>query len=140
MNKFREKIEEQIEEEKELEQRIRIKQVEEREEEKSESSKFSRFLDDGKISKETAARMLPFVMFLGVIGMLYIANSHFAVRNIRKIDQLNKEVKELTWEYKSLKADLMFKSKMTEVAKKVDTIGLKELVEPPIKIVVESKK
>jgi len=45
----------------------------------------------------------------------------------------------LSWEYKSLKADLMFKSKMTEVAKKVDTLGLKELIEPPKKLIVQSK-
>ena len=34
----------------------------------------------------------------------------------------------------------MFKSKMTEVAKKVDTLGLKELIEPPKKIVVTSNE
>ena len=70
--------------------------------------------------------------------MIYIANSHFAVNNVRRIDKLNKEVKELRWEYKSLKADLMFKSKLTEVAKKVDTLGIKELIEPPKKIIVKS--
>ncbi|MNQ97610.1 hypothetical protein D3C85_1132660 [compost metagenome] len=70
--------------------------------------------------------------------MVYIANSHFAVNNVRRIDKLNKEVKELRWEYKSLKADLMFKSKLTEVAKKVDTLGIKELIEPPKKIIVKS--
>jgi hypothetical protein len=61
-----------------------------------------------------------------------------AMKNIRKIDKLSKEVKELSWEYKSLKADLMFKSKLTEVAKKVDTLGIKELVAPPKKIVVSN--
>ena len=63
-----------------------------------------------------------------------------AVKNIREIDKLNKEVKELSWEYKSLKADLMFKSKLTEVAKKVDTLGIKELTEPPNKIVVSNNE
>jgi hypothetical protein len=63
-----------------------------------------------------------------------------AIKNIRKIDQLNKEVKELSWEYKSLKADLMFRSKLTEVAKKVDTLGIKELTEPPKKILVNSNQ
>ena len=32
----------------------------------------------------------------------------------------------------------MFKSKMTEVAKRVDTLGIKELIEPPKKIIVKS--
>jgi len=62
--------------------------------------------------------MMPFLIFISLLTMLYIGNSHMAVKNIRDIDKLNKEVKELSWEYKSLKADLMFKSKLTEVAKK----------------------
>lgn len=100
---------------------------------------FRKLFVEGAVSKETATDMLPYLIFLCVLGMIYIANSHMAVKNIRNIDGLSKEVKELSWEYKSLKADLMFKSKMTEVAKKVDTLGLKELIEPPKKIIVEVK-
>lgn len=99
-----------------------------------------KFFTEGVISMETATEILPFLIFLCVVVMIYIANSHMAVKNIRKIGVLNKEVKELSWEYKSLKADLMFKSKLTEVAKKVDTLGIKELVEPPKKLIVESNE
>ena len=97
---------------------------------------FKKLFVEGVVSKESATAMMPFLIFLALLTMLYIANSHMAVKNIRDIDKLNKEVKELSWEYKSLKADLMFKSKLTEVAKKVDTLGLKELTEPPKKIIV----
>ena len=105
----------------------------------SDTVLFKRLFVDGAVSKEAATDMLPYLIFLCVIGMVYIANSHMAVKKVRDIDKLSKEVNELSWEYKSLKADLMFKSKMTEVAKKVDTLGLKELVEPPKKIIVRSK-
>lgn len=91
---------------------------------------------EGVVSKEVATEMLPFLVYICVLGMIYIGNSHMAVSNIRSIDKLNKEVSELSWEYKSLKAELMFKSKLTEVARKVDTLGIKELTEPPKKIVV----
>lgn len=97
---------------------------------------FRKLFAEGVVSKEVATEMLPFVVYLCVLGMIYIGNSHMAITNIRNIDKLNKEVSELSWEYKSLKADLMFKSKLTEVAKKVDTLGIKELIEPPKKIVV----
>jgi hypothetical protein len=97
---------------------------------------FRKLFTEGYVSKESATDMLPYLIFLCVLVMFYIANSHMAVKNIRNIDKLGKEVKELSWEYKSLKADLMFKSKMTEVAKKVDTLGIKELIEPPKKIIV----
>jgi len=99
---------------------------------------FRKLFIDGVVSKEAATEMLPFLLFISFLCMLYIANSHMAVNNVRSIDKLNKEVKELSWEYKSLKADLMFKSKLTEVAKVVDTLGIKELTAPPKKIIVSS--
>ncbi|RZL50462.1 MAG: hypothetical protein EOP00_04260 [Pedobacter sp.] len=132
-NQFRKRIEEQEEELRE-EQEIEIPETPAKE--GSTTAFFRKFFTEGVVSKESATDMLPFIIFLCVLGMIYIANSHMAMKNIRSIDKLNKEVKELNWEYKSLKADLMFKSKLTEVAAKVDTLGLKELIEPPKKIVI----
>lgn len=117
-----------------------VEKVTARKEPVSENLFFKKLFAEGVVSKEAATEMLPFLIFLAVLCMLYIANSHMAVKNIRNIDKLNKEVKELSWEYKSLKADLMFKSKLTEVAKKVDTLGIKELIEPPKKIIVSSNE
>ncbi|WP_316792263.1 FtsL-like putative cell division protein [Pedobacter frigoris] len=134
-NKFREHIEN---DEPELEEEIEVKVK--KKEPSTENLFFKKLFTEGVVSKEAATEMLPFLIFLSVLCMLYIANSHMAVKNIRNIDKLNKEVKELSWEYKSLKADLMFKSKLTEVAKKVDTLGIKELIEPPKKIIINSNE
>ncbi|MDO7742275.1 MAG: hypothetical protein MUP99_00815 [Pedobacter sp.] len=134
-NQFREDIEE--EEEELLEEPV-IKLKKPKKETENANLFFKKLFVDGVVSKEAATEMLPFLVFLSLLTMLYIANSHMAVKNIRDIDKLNKEVKELSWEYKSLKADLMFKSKLTEVAKKVDTLGIKELIEPPRKIIISS--
>lgn len=133
-NKFREHIDEEPELEEEIEVKPRRRAPE------NSNAFFKKLFTEGVVSKESATEMLPFLIFLSVLCMLYIANSHMAVKNIRNIDKLNKEVKELSWEYKSLKADLMFKSKLTEVAKKVDTLGIKELTEPPRKIVINSNE
>lgn len=140
MNRFREKLEEELAEEDEpvLKEKEEPKKKESAKE-GSATAFFRKLFVEGAVSKEAATDMLPYLIFLCVLGMIYIANSHMAVKNIRDIDRISKEVKELSWEYKSLKADLMFKSKMTEVAKKVDTLGLEELVEPPKKIIVQSK-
>lgn len=135
-NQFKKKIEEQ--EEELLEQEEQEVQKEPAKE-GSTTAFFRKLFTEGVVSKESATDMLPFLIFLCVLGMVYIANSHMAQKNIRNIDGLSKEVKELSWEYKSLKADLMFKSKLTEVAKKVDTLGIKELIEPPKKIVVNNE-
>jgi cell division protein FtsL len=95
------------------------------------------FLTEGVVSKESATQMMPFIIFLAMLAMVYIATRHFAEKNIRNIDKLTKEVKELSWDFKTLKADLMLKSTQTEVAKQVDTLGLKEPVEPTKKIVIK---
>lgn len=136
-NQFRTRIEEEPElEEEVLDEQPRLK----KKEPENSNAFFRKLFTEGVVSKEAATEMLPFLIFLSVLCMLYIANSHMAVKNVRNIDKLNKEVKELSWEYKSLKADLMFKSKLTEVAKKVDTLGIKELTEPPKKIVINSNE
>jgi hypothetical protein len=88
----------------------------------------------GIIKAETATRALPFVLFLAFLGMIYIANRHLAEKNIRDIDKISKEVKELSWDFKTTKADLAYKSTLTEVAKRADTLGIKESLQPPQKI------
>ncbi len=97
---------------------------------------FTMMFTEGVISKEAATDMLPFIIYVAFLAMIYISNQHFAENNVRNIDKLNKEVKELSWDFKTIKADLMLKSTQTEVAKQVDTLGLKEPIEPPKKIVI----
>ncbi|RYG20889.1 MAG: hypothetical protein EOO07_04055 [Chitinophagaceae bacterium] len=127
----------------EEEEAMALPQAEEKEEQKPEQPEgstlafFRKLFTEGVVSKEAATEVLPFLVFLCVLGMIYIGNSHMAITNIRNIDRLKKEVTELGYEYKSLKAELMFKSKLTEVAKKVDTLGIKELIEPPKRIIVD---
>ncbi len=96
---------------------------------------FTVLMSKSAFSKESAQEALPFILFLALLGMIYIGNRHNAENNIRKIDGLSKEVKELSWDFKTLKADLMFKSRQTEVIVKVDSLlGLKVSVQPPIKL------
>lgn len=93
---------------------------------------------EGVVSKEAATEMLPFILFVAFLGMIYIGNRHFAENNIRSIDKLGREVKELSADYKVLKAELMLRSTKTEIAKLVDTLGIEEPVEPPRKIIVST--
>ena len=135
MNRFREEIEEE-ELEVQEEPVLKVKPEKVKRPESNTGAFFKKLFTEGVVSKEAATEALPFLLFVSFLCMTYIANSHMAVKNIRSIDKLNKEVKELSWEYKSLKADLMFKSKLTEVAKKVDTLGIKVLTVPPKKLIV----
>jgi cell division protein FtsB len=80
---------------------------------------------------------LPFFLFLSVLAIVYIANGHYADNTVRSINKLNRELKELQYEYKTLKSEVMFRSKQSELAKSVEPLGLKELVVPPA-ILVDS--
>ena len=82
-------------------------------------------------------KYIPHTLFLSVIGILYIANNHWAERMIRKIDKMQVEVEELRADYTSLKADYMYASKQSEVARKVLKLGLKESKTPPNKIIAD---
>ena len=97
----------------------------------------TQLLSKGIINAETATKALPFILFVALLGMIYIGNRHLAEKNIRDIDKISKEVKELSWDYKTAKADLAFKSTLTEVAKRADTLGVKEAMQPPQKITAE---
>ena len=77
---------------------------------------------------------IPFFLFAAVLTVLYIANGHYADKTIRKINATAKHLKEMEYEYKTIKRDVIFRSKESELAKAVEPLGLKELTAPPMKI------
>jgi hypothetical protein len=80
---------------------------------------------------------LPKIFFVLFLGLIYIGNSHHAEKTVREIHKIEEEVEDLRADYTTLKADLMFSSKQSEVARKVKEFGLKESLTPPQKIEVE---
>jgi hypothetical protein len=105
--------------------------------ESSPENFFTLWMAKGFITTEAATKALPFILYLALLCMIYIGNSNLAIKNIRLIDKLNKEVKELNWDYKTTKADLAFKSTLTEVEKRADTLGVKVSMQPPQKLTIE---
>jgi len=77
-------------------------------------------------------KQLPFFFFLALLAVIYIYNGHKADKTIRKINSTAKEVKELQYEYISVKGEVMFRSKQSEMIKAVEPMGLKELVLSPV--------
>ena len=80
---------------------------------------------------------LPKILFIMVLGLFYIGNTHYAEKTVRKINHLRVEVEDLRADYTTMKSDLMFSSKQSELSKKVKSMGLKESQVPPHKIVVK---
>ena len=83
---------------------------------------------------------IPFFLFLSVLAVIYIYNGHYADKTIRNINKTAKEVKELQWEYKTVKSEVMFQSKQSELVKAVEPLGLKELTEAPVVLNNEEEK
>lgn len=77
-------------------------------------------------------RNIPYFLFLSVLAVVYIYNGHYSDKTIKNINKTSKELKELQYEYKSLRSEVMFRSKQSELAKAVEPLGLKELVQPPM--------
>lgn len=90
------------------------------------------------LTNESTLRHLPFILFLTLIAIFYIANGYYADDKIREVNKVSNQLKELRSEYISTKSELMFASKQSEVAKSAEALGLKEPVVPPIKIEVDS--
>lgn len=81
-----------------------------------------------------------FFLFLTLLAVLYIANGHKADNTIRDINNTARKVKDLQYEYKSLKSEEMFKSREGQIVEAAAPLGLKIGQEPPVKIVIKNEK
>jgi len=82
---------------------------------------------------------VPRIAFIMALLIFYIANTHYADKVVRNTAKAKSEVEDLRADYTTLKADLMFKSKQSEVAKSVVSMGLEESLVPPYKIEIEKE-
>ena len=78
-----------------------------------------------------------FVAAIVFIGVIEIFNTHLAVRLHRGIYKKQEIIKELRWEYMTVKTEMNQKSKQSELQKILEPTGLKSLQEPPKKIEVK---
>jgi hypothetical protein len=84
------------------------------------------------LNYQSIVKQVPFFLFLTMLAVVYIYNGHYADKTIRNINQTAKEVRELQYEYKTVKSEVMFRSKQSELAKAVEPLGLKELTVAPV--------
>src|SRR5450432_1881850 len=87
------------------------------------------------LSTRWIMKNMVFFLFLAALAVIYKYNGHYADKVVRDINRTSKELKELQYEYKTLKSEVMFRSKQSELAKAVAPFGLKELTAPPYVLV-----
>lgn len=92
------------------------------------------------ISHKWVVRNIPFFLFLTILAVLYIYNGHHADKQVLKISTTEKKIKELEYEYKTIKSDVIFRSKASELIKVVEPMGLRELTKPPVLLGATNEK
>ena len=113
------------------------------EEEQNEIRGFSiRSLFSGSIlTQNWVVKQLPFVLFLTLIAVIYIGNRYHAERLVRKLNDLQIEVKNLSSEQITTASELMNIRRPSEVFKLVNErkIGLTLPKKPP-QVLTKRKK
>jgi len=83
---------------------------------------------------------ITFFLFLAVLAVVYIANGHMSDNRIRKINETARKLKDLQYEYKTLKSEMMFKSRESEMVKAAEPLGLMMDTTSPFRIKLISHK
>jgi hypothetical protein len=94
----------------------------------------------GWLSYKWILNNINFFMFLSVLAVIYIANGHMADNRIRRINDTGRKLKDLQYEYKTLKSEIMFKSRESEMVKASAPLGLVLDTVPPVRIQLVSRK
>ena len=91
---------------------------------------------EGLFREGLPVRFLPYILFVMLLTLLYIGNTHYGNRMARNIQKLKQETEDLRADYTTLKSDYMEASKQSEVARKVAALGMVESSSPPFRITV----
>jgi len=92
------------------------------------------------LTKKKSIRLLPFLLFITSLAVIYIGNTYYGEKLIRKIQSKQNEVNELRFEYITTKSELMELSKQSSLADRLKSKGIKESTVPPYKIFIKKIK
>ncbi|HRH99741.1 MAG TPA: FtsL-like putative cell division protein [Saprospiraceae bacterium] len=87
------------------------------------------------VSSMLLYKNLPFLFVLCLLGLFYIANVHYAEKNMKKSQQLMNEVKEIKWDYWTMKSGILYQSTEGQISKKVSEQNIEIRKEAPLKLI-----
>lgn len=82
---------------------------------------------------------MPFLLFLTLLGVIYIGNNYYSDSMIRKTNVMQRQVDEMRIDYGSVKYEFMYSGKKAEILKKVRGLGLVERDKPVYRIKTDEK-
>lgn len=90
--------------------------------------------------KRKPINYIPYVLYITLLGIFYISNSHYAKKLQRQIIQLEKEVTNLRSDYTHSQAKYINATKYSEVEKRAKQLGLERVEKVPYQIIVKKTK
>ena len=84
-------------------------------------------------------KKLPFILFLTLLGFLYITNSYSLEETVRGMESVKNKINDQNNEFVITKTQVSIKGQRNEVVKKVEKLGLKESRKPPFQLQENSK-
>jgi hypothetical protein len=91
-----------------------------------------------KLTYKGIVNNVPYVAFVALLCIIYIANNHRAVETQRELNKQQQTLKELRWRYMDIKTRLMNAGMETEMIRRGEAQGLKPLLLPAYSIVIDS--
>lgn len=82
---------------------------------------------------------IPYIAFVALLAVIYIANSHRAVELQREINRQQAALKELRWRYMDTKTRLMNAGMESNIIQSGAPLGLKPLALPAYSIVIKQQ-
>jgi hypothetical protein len=109
--------------------------------EKEEITRFSfkGIIDGSALTVSSLVKQIPFILFLVLLAIIYIANRYHAEKVARQLIVLQDTVRDLRAEQLTTASELMNLSKPSKVQDLINEkgLGLSEPTKPPYKIVVK---
>lgn len=81
-------------------------------------------LNFGRYSTELIFANFRYILFLGFLMLIYIGNAHLAEKNVRDIQRMEAEIKQMKWEYITIKSETMYKSMQSQLDGNLEKTGL----------------
>lgn len=92
------------------------------------------------LENKKTQRIFPYLLFLALLAFVYITNDYVLENKVRRIAGMEREIKELRYEYISVKSDLMTLSKQSQLEKRLESMGIKENNVPVKTIIIHQKQ
>ncbi len=102
---------------------------------KEQNEKKSGFHWKKILNYQSIVRQIPFFLFMALLAVAYIYNGHLADKLVKDINKTSIALKELQYEYKYVRGNVLSRSRQSEMIQAVQPLGLKEMTLSPVVLI-----